>query len=134
MLTEHDMPVSTRKSNFSDIQANIANILVFAPNFPSRNVTLDGKFEQLDTALGELAARVSNSAVLELLEQCRAQARSSHLLFKAGKEREARTQIFNADDTLRRAGKLRKGKVPTERVEDDYQEDRNPPRPRTTIH
>jgi hypothetical protein len=66
---------------------------------------------------------MSNPAVLELLEQCRAQARSSHLLFKAGKEREARTQIFNADDTLRKAGKLRKGNASAERVEEDYQDD-----------
>jgi len=117
------MPASTRKSNFSDIQGIIASILVFAPNFPSRNVTLDGKFEQLDTALGELAARVSNPAVLELLEQCRSESRSSHLLFKAGKEVEARKQIRKADDVFTQAGKLRKGNASAERVKEDYQDD-----------
>lgn len=100
-----------------------SHILVFAPNFPNRNATLDREFEQLDVALAELAARVRNPAELELLEQCRAESRAGFQLFKEGRAVDAQKQMRKADETLAQAGKLRKGKASAERVKNDYQDD-----------
>lgn len=128
------VPTSQRKSNFSDIRDIFSYILLFAPNFPNRNVTLEGEFEQLDAAIGELTRRVSSPEVLELLEQCRAESRASLQLFKESREVEARKQIRAANETFSKAGKLRKSKASAERVEEDYQEDQDQPRPSTTTH
>lgn len=117
------MPATQRKNNFRDIRDIFSYILLFAPNFPNRNATLDGEFEQLDVALGELAGRIGNPEVLTLLQQCREVSRETLQLYKEGKQREGILRIQDAQELFVKAGRLRKSKAAAERVEDDYQDD-----------
>lgn len=120
--------------DYSDIRDAFSYVLLGAPNFPNKNVTLDSAFSDIYEGIENLIGRTRNAEALSLLRKCIEVTKEAHQFYRENELREGALRIQDAQELFVKAGKLRKGKASAERVEDDYQEDQNQQRPSTTTH
>jgi len=109
------MSSSYTPKGYAETDDFFAMVMVYAPEFPTNNLSLDEAFNKLSTGITTVASRTSNKLALELLDQVNAELSHIREQFSGNGSsnleirKAARTRLQHAYyDLYRKVGKLLK--------------------------